>query len=42
MSPAGRPATTEELARVILFLASDDSWFIQGSAIVADGGGTLC
>lgn len=41
-SPAGRPAQPEELASVILFLSCEDSWFIQGSSIVADGGGTLC
>lgn len=41
-SPAGRPAQPEELANVILFLSSDESWFIQGASIVADGGGTLC
>ena len=42
ISPAGRPAKPEELANIITFLCSDDSWFIQGANIVADGGGTLC
>ena len=41
-SPAGKPSQPEDIARVIVFLCSDDSWFIQGSAITADGGGTLC
>jgi len=36
--PMGRFATTQELANVFLFLASDESSFITGAAIVADGG----
>lgn len=36
--PIGRIATPEEIARVVLFLAGDDSSFITGAAIPVDGG----
>lgn len=36
--PLGRACTPDEAAKVILFLASDDSSFITGTTIVADGG----
>ncbi len=36
--PLGRIATPEEVARVVLFLASEDSSFITGAAIPVDGG----
>jgi NAD(P)-dependent dehydrogenase (short-subunit alcohol dehydrogenase family) len=36
--PLGRIATPEEVARVILFLASEDASFITGAAIAVDGG----
>jgi 3-oxoacyl-[acyl-carrier protein] reductase len=39
--PAGRLGTPEEIARVVLFLASDDAEFVHGAAIVADGGRTI-
>ncbi|HYG41619.1 MAG TPA: SDR family oxidoreductase [Bordetella sp.] len=36
--PAGRPAETIEVGRAVLFLASDDSSYINASEIVVDGG----
>jgi NAD(P)-dependent dehydrogenase (short-subunit alcohol dehydrogenase family) len=38
--PIGRLGTPEEIAQVALFLASDDSSFLTGSVITADGGMT--
>ncbi|HMF70834.1 MAG TPA: SDR family NAD(P)-dependent oxidoreductase [Flavitalea sp.] len=36
--PLNRPGTVEEIAPVFLFLASDESSFITGQVIIADGG----
>jgi 3-oxoacyl-[acyl-carrier protein] reductase len=39
--PAGRLGTPEDIARVVLFLASDDAQFVHGAALIADGGRTI-
>lgn len=39
--PAGRIGTTEEIARLVAFLASNECDYITGASIVADGGLTL-
>ncbi|OOQ56437.1 SDR family oxidoreductase [Mucilaginibacter pedocola] len=36
--PIGRFGTMEELAKVVTFFASDDSTFLLGSELIADGG----
>ena len=36
--PLGRPATPEEFAGVVAFLASDDAGFVTGATIPVDGG----
>ncbi len=38
MIPLGRHASPEEIARSVLYLASEDSSFVTGSTLIADGG----
>ena len=37
-APAGRPATADEIAEAIVFLATDRSSFVQGAKLAVDGG----
>jgi NAD(P)-dependent dehydrogenase (short-subunit alcohol dehydrogenase family) len=39
--PMRRLATTDDIAKVALFLASDDAAYITGQTIVVDGGWTI-
>jgi NAD(P)-dependent dehydrogenase (short-subunit alcohol dehydrogenase family) len=37
-APAGRPATPDEIAEAIVFLATDRASFIHGAKLAVDGG----
>jgi NAD(P)-dependent dehydrogenase (short-subunit alcohol dehydrogenase family) len=39
-APAGRPATADEIAEAVVFLATDRSSFIHGAKLAVDGGRT--
>jgi NAD(P)-dependent dehydrogenase (short-subunit alcohol dehydrogenase family) len=39
-APAGRPATADEIAEAVVFLATDRSSFIYGARLAVDGGRT--
>ena len=38
MAPAGHPATPEEIADAIVYLASDGASFVHGAVLPVDGG----
>lgn len=40
LHPLGRLGTPEEVAKVVLFLASDDASFVNGTSLLVDGGYT--
>ena len=39
-APARRPATADEIAEAVVFLATDRSGFVQGAKFAVDGGRT--
>ena len=40
-TPVGRPGTPNEVGHVVLFLASEESSYVNGQLIVVDGGNTV-
>jgi 3alpha(or 20beta)-hydroxysteroid dehydrogenase len=39
--PMGRQGEAEEVARLVLFLLSDESGYMTGAEVTVDGGATL-
>jgi NAD(P)-dependent dehydrogenase (short-subunit alcohol dehydrogenase family) len=39
--PLRRPGTPEEVARCCAFLASDEASYVNGAALLVDGGGSV-
>ena len=39
--PLGRWGSPDDIAKVVLFLASDDAGYITGEDVIVDGGVTL-
>jgi NAD(P)-dependent dehydrogenase (short-subunit alcohol dehydrogenase family) len=40
-NPLGRVGEAEDVAKVAVFLASDDAWFVNAAAIPVDGGASV-
>jgi enoyl-[acyl-carrier protein] reductase III len=40
-TPAGRPVTPADVAKIVAFLCSDDAWMIRGQTLIVDGGETI-
>ncbi len=38
LAPAGRPASPQEIASAIVYLASDQASFVHGAVLAVDGG----
>ena len=38
ITPVGRPGTPDEIAKAVVFLASNDSSYVTGTELFVDGG----